>query len=106
MDSSFTEFVVDQLDGLGGVSARAMFGGHGLYCGAAFFGIISSGRLYLKTDEQSRAPFLERGMGPFRPYERQTLSSYYEVPVEVLEDDEELVRWSRRAVSVAVGQGG
>lgn len=106
MDSSFTEFVVDQLDDLGGVSARAMFGGHGLYCGAAFFGIVAAGRLYLKTDERSRRSFLERGMGPFRPNERQTLSSYYEVPVDVLEDDEELVRWSRRAVSVALGQGG
>ena len=37
-------------------------------------------------------------MGPFRPNERQTLKSYYEVPPEVLDDAEALFSWAREAI--------
>lgn len=93
----FLEFVLDQLRGLSGVRARAMFGGHGLYADEVFFGIVSSGRLFFKTDDESRESYRALGMEPFRPNEKQTLRTYYEVPANVLEDDEELVRWAIRA---------
>ena len=100
-DNSFKDFVIDQLAALPGVRARAMFGGHGIYKGDDFFGILLSGRLYFKTDEHSRAEFEKRGMQPFI-YEkaRQTITiHYFEVPPDVLEDRHELVRWARRAVA-------
>lgn len=76
-----------------------MFGGHGLYQGEVFFGIIHKGRLYFKTDQASRAAYVQRGMKPFRPNAKQTLKTYYEVPVEIIEDDEQLTTWAGRAVS-------
>ncbi len=96
-DDSFVAYVLDQLQRLGPVRARAMFGGYGLYNGGVFFGIIDEGRLYFKTDDQSRQEYRRRGMGPFQPNPQQTLKTYYEVPVEVLEDDEELTAWALRA---------
>ena len=99
-DESFKAFVLDQLGALPEVRARAMFGGHGLYQEDRFFGILMDGRLYFKTDEQSRAAYLERRMGPFI-YEkaRRTLTiNYFEVPPDVLESREELVAWARRAI--------
>ena len=51
-----------------------------------FFGIISQARLYFKTTPTSRIAYVQRGMQPFRPNARQTLTSYYEVPVDILED--------------------
>lgn len=57
-DDSVKEFVLDQLRDLGGVEAHAMFGGHGLYRGEIFFGILYKGRLYFKTDDVSRDPDL------------------------------------------------
>jgi DNA transformation protein len=81
-----------------------MFGGHGLYRGEAFFGIIFRGRLYFRTDEASRASYLECGMRPFRPNARQTLGTYYEVPLDVLEDPRELERWA--GVAVRTQRGG
>lgn len=98
---SFVEYVVDQLQRLGSVEAKAMFGAHGLYCGGVFFAIIADGRLYFKTDAASRPDYEGRGMAPFRPNPRQTLKNYYEVPVEVLEDDEELAAWAERALAAA-----
>ena len=56
------------------------------------------GKLYLKVDEKSKGDYLARGMGPFRPNERQTIKSYYEVPPEVLEDPEALLSWAKEAI--------
>lgn len=96
---SYRDFVLDQLRPLEGVSCRSMFGGHGLYLGADFFGILHEGRLYFKTDETTRAHYRERGMAPFAPFEKQVLKTYYEVPEEVVEDQEELASWAREAAA-------
>jgi DNA transformation protein len=95
----FRDFVLEQLEGLSGVSSRAMFGGHGLYLEGAFFAILWKGRLYFRTDDDSRAEYVRRGMGPFRPSPRQTLGSYYEVPPELIEDRRLLAAWARRAAA-------
>jgi DNA transformation protein len=96
--NSFVTFVQDQLHELG-VSPRRMFGGYGLYHRGVFFGIVSGDQLYFKTNEQNRPDYLESGMSPFQPSEKQTLSSYYEVPADVIEDGEQLVEWARKAVA-------
>lgn len=96
----FEQQILDRLSGLGEVKARPMFGGHGLYWRDTIFAIAYGGRLYFKVDEGSKCDYLARGMGPFRPNERQTLKSYYEVPPEVLAEPEALLSWAREAVRV------
>lgn len=93
----FTEFVLDQLSDLHGITWRAMFGGYGLYCGSVFFGIVHKGRLYFKTNATTAKRYRERRMKPYRPNTTQTLHSYYEVPVDVLEDAGELTIWAQQA---------
>lgn len=97
-DNSFKGLVLDQLGALTGVTCRAMFGGYGLYHGKVFFGIIYRGRLYFKTDSTSRAAYLKKGMKPFRPSAKQTLKTYYEVPLDIIEDRDQLPIWARKAV--------
>ena len=53
-------FVLDQLAGLGELRPRRMFGGVGLYCGDAFFGLMDDGVLYLKVDDTTRARYTRR----------------------------------------------
>ena len=106
-DDSFKEFVLDQLRALPDVRARAMFGAHGLYQDEHFFGILDEGRLFFKTDGQSQADYMARGMEPFT-YEskgRVLTMSYHEVPPDVLENALELVAWARRAIEVAARGG-
>jgi DNA transformation protein and related proteins len=93
----FKDFVQDQLSGLPGLTHRAMFGGYGLYCGRVFFGIVHKGRLYFKTTATTAPRYREREMKPFRPNAKQTLNTYYEVPVDVLEDAGELTIWAQEA---------
>lgn len=103
-DDSFKTFVLDQLSALPELRARAMFGAHGLYAGDKFFGILDDGRLFFKTDAQSQAEYIKRGMGPFT-YEMKgevMTMAYHEVPPEILEQPLELVEWARRAIQIAV----
>jgi DNA transformation protein len=98
------EFVLDQLSGLQGLRAQAMFGGVGLYAGEIFFGILAANRLYLKVDESTRAAYEAAGSTPFKPYpDRPTTMRYYDVPPGVLESAPTLVEWARASVAVARG---
>lgn len=102
-DHTFREFVLDQLRCLPELRAKAMFGGHGLYSGANFFGILSEGQLYFKVDETIRAAYAERGMKPFTYTKAKKLVSmnYYEVPPEILEDAELAVEWADQSIHLA-----
>ncbi len=97
-DTSFLDYVLEQLEEARGLKTRAMFGGHGLYLGDAFFGIVHKGSLYLRTDEASRPAYVKAGSKPFNPKGKQELHRYYEVPADVLEDADELLVWVKRAV--------
>jgi DNA transformation protein len=97
-DESFKDFVLDQLSGLDDVEARRMFGGYGLYRDETFFGIIHRGRLYFKIDERTVGEYRKRKMKPFRPNAKQTLKSYYQVPVDIIEDADKLSEWAEAAI--------
>ncbi|MBL8073410.1 MAG: TfoX/Sxy family protein [Nitrospira sp.] len=94
----FRDFVLDQLTDLPGLTVRAMFGGYGLYHRSMFFGIIHRGRLYFKVTAATTLRYKNYGMKAFRPNSKQTLKSFYEVPVDILEDAEALTEWATQAV--------
>jgi DNA transformation protein and related proteins len=94
----FNDRILERLAALGDITSRPLFGGHGFYWQGVIFAIAYRERLYFKVDERSRPAFVSRGMGPFRPNERQTLKSYYEVPPEVLDDPEALLSWAGEAI--------
>lgn len=98
---TFKDFVLEQLEGLGELDYRSMFGGYALYNNGEIFGIVFKGRAYFKTGPANRASFIEKGMKPFRPRSKMTLKSYYEVPIDILEDSERAVEWAKAAVAVS-----
>jgi DNA transformation protein and related proteins len=102
VSAPFKAFVLDQLEELGDVVPRSMFGGVGLYCRSVFFGIIARDVLYLKVDDTNRSDYERAGMPPFRPVagRKKGTMKYYAVPVDVLESATELATWARRAVAV------
>jgi DNA transformation protein and related proteins len=104
VSKEYLAYVLEQLSGMGQLTCRRMFGGAGIYSGQLFFALVFRDQLYFKVDDGSRAEFEELGMEPFRPYAGKPRLSmtYYAVPVEVLEDSEELAAWGRRAVRAAL----
>lgn len=97
-DESFKDFVLDQLQNLAAIEARRMFGSYALYQDETCFGVVSQGRLYFKIDDSTVGAYRVRKMKPFRPNTRQTLKSYYQVPVDIIEDIDALCEWAKRAV--------
>jgi len=97
-DDGFKDFILDQLAGLRNLTTRAMFGSHGLYHGATFFGIIHKGRLYFKVTATTVTLYKSHGMKPFRPNVKQTLTSFYEVPIDVIENADALTDWAMHSV--------
>jgi DNA transformation protein len=103
-DESFKDFVLDQLRELDDVEARRMFGGYGVYQDETFFGIVHKGCLYFKVDESTVGEYRKHKMKPFRPNARQTLKSYYRVPVDIVEAADELAAWAAKAVNCQRGK--
>jgi TfoX N-terminal domain len=64
-EREFAGFVVESLRPLGPVSARRMFGGHGIFMDGLMFGLIADAQLYLKVDEGNRAAYEAEGLQPF-----------------------------------------
>jgi DNA transformation protein and related proteins len=102
VSESFRAYVLDQLEGVGDVAPKSMFGGVGLYCDAVFFGILARDRLYLKVDSRNLPDYQQAGMKPFKPFPGRAGSmKYYEVPLAVLESPTELAAWARKAIAAA-----
>ena len=102
--SDFVDTVVhDLLSGFRDVRARAMFGGHGLYKDGVLFAILVKDRLYFKVDETNKKDYVKKGCHPFtyRASGKKRVSmSYWEVPVEILEDREEMSRWAEKSYRI------
>jgi DNA transformation protein len=98
-EGSFGAFVLDQLGDLGNVEARPMFGGAGFYLDGVFFGILYRERLYFRVSADTIGEYRKRKMKPFDPFDGKKGDSrgYYEVPTEILESPDDLVKWARAA---------
>ena len=103
ISDDFLEYVLEQLSTWGEVRARRMFGGAGLYRQGNMFGLIADDVAYLKVGRLNQEDFEKAGSRPFQPYpDRKTTMPYWAIPVEVLEDREELARWAEKALAVAM----
>jgi DNA transformation protein and related proteins len=98
----YLAYVTDQLSCLGRVEPKRMFGGVGIYFKDLFFAVIAEDVLYFKVDDSNRPDYVAAGMEPFRPFEDKTaVMSYYEVPIDVLENRHRLRDWAQKALAVA-----
>lgn len=101
--SDFIPFVQELLARWGTVTARRMFGGHGLYHEGLMFAIVMNQQLFLKADAHNRPEFEALGLKPFTyPMKgKEVALSYWSVPDAVFDDASEAVRWARSAWEAA-----
>jgi DNA transformation protein len=99
VSEGYREYVIERLERVGQVTARNMFGGVGIYFEGLLCALIAEDVLYFKVDDANRLDYEATGMGPFRSG-GQTMQ-FYEVPEEVLDDDEKLRLWTGKALDVA-----
>lgn len=104
VSNEYLTYVIDQLYDLGPVTSRRMFGGAGLYCDGVMFAIVVDDMLYFKVDDSNRADYDDAGSGPFvyTTDRGKSTMSYWEVPIDVLENKDRAARWARKALAVAL----
>lgn len=103
-ESDFVAHLLELLHPVGGVTAKRMFGGYGLFRDGLMFGLVADGVLYLKADEDNRAEFTDIGLPAFQ-YEtrdgRVSVMSYHQCPEDALESPIVMTRWARSAIAAA-----
>ena len=91
-DKEFVDFVLDQIDNAGEVSAKKMFGEWGVFSNGKIFALICNSKLYIKPTEAGRA-FIENPVEA-PPYEGAKPSFLIEDKLEDREWLSHLVRIS------------
>lgn len=100
----FVDHVLELLEPLGTMRARAMFGGFGIFHVDRMIALVADDRLFLKTDRHTKAAFEAAGSAPFvyaGKRARPTVMSYHEAPAACLDDAETMLHWARLAVEAA-----
>jgi DNA transformation protein len=102
--SDFIPFVQELLEDWAPVSARRMFGGHGLYHEGLMFAIVMDQQLFLKVDEQNRPDFEALGRTPFTytMKGKDVALSYWAAPEGIFDAPEEAVKWAQSAWDAAL----
>jgi DNA transformation protein len=100
----FASYIVDLMQSIGPVNAKAMFGGYGIFLEGLMFGLIAENVLYLKADEETENEFKARGLDNFTYNKKgkEFKMSYYQAPAEAMENREEMNLWAAKAYSAAL----
>jgi DNA transformation protein len=102
-NKAFCETVLQHLNQVAPVTARAMFGGYGIYTEGVIFALIADGVLYFKVDDSNRDDYLNAGMRPFT-YEgkgKPIEMSYCQLPDAVWQDLATLAVWVEKSAAVS-----
>lgn len=101
--SQYVDYVLDQLEGIGHLSVKSMFGAMGLYHEDLMFGIIEKDVLYFKVNAVSVRRYQEYRCNPFEYTRAGKICQlkYYQVPDAVMDEAEQLKAWAIEAMHVA-----
>lgn len=100
----FVAHALDLLAPLGAVSARPMFGGHGLYARGVMFGLLDDEELFLRADDEARPAFVAAGcrQWSYPTKEGRQPGDYWRPPDEAHEDAEAMQPWAERGLAAAL----
>ena len=109
MSADFIAYLQELFADFGTVTARRMFGGHGLYASidggdAVFFALVIDDALYLKVDAQTQMRFEAAGCAPFVYTKQQEpiATSYWSAPDEAMDSAQAMRPWAQLAYDAAL----
>ena len=101
---SFAEFLREQLEPLGHVTLRRMFGKTGVFCDGLMLGMVRHDTLYFRVDAENRDTFKEAEAFPPLNYEKGGAAidlAFWRAPERLFDDTDEFVTWARAALGAA-----
>lgn len=102
--TALVDHCLELLAPMGDVTARSMFGGHGLRIDGVFMALIAFDRLFLKADALTRPQFAAAGCEPFvyAGQGKPVTMSYWTVPPQAMESPADMQPWARLALDAAL----
>jgi len=98
------ETAAELFSAFGAVDVRRMFSGYGVYADDVCFALYLRGEFYLKADETTIPRFVAEGSEHFSYSTRAktvSVKSWWQMPIRLYDEPEELADWARQAVAVA-----
>jgi DNA transformation protein len=100
----FIEFVRELMSPLGTLSDGRFFGGHSFKSRGTQFAMIMGNTLYFCVNDHTRKDYEAKGMESFSyttKKRRVFVRKYYAVPEDIVEEQDELVKWGTLAIDAA-----
>jgi DNA transformation protein len=92
------EALVDDLQPLGAVVTKRMFGGFGVFLDGTMFALVDpSGGVFLRGDDTTAGEFASAGSA------KHGRMPYWEMPDTVRSNADQLEVWAQRALTIAEG---
>ncbi|WP_370089904.1 TfoX/Sxy family protein [Ekhidna sp.] len=89
------ELILEKLSSINGITSKKMFGGHGIFHEGKMFGIIDSkGKAFLRTNDDSKTAFIEKGA------EQHSKMPYHSIPDSILNSDN-LIKWVEKSIRIS-----
>jgi DNA transformation protein len=105
LNEDYRNFVLDQLADFGEFEAKNQFGGTALMHEGVAFGKIKHDTLWLKVDDSNREDFVAKGMSQYTyGKDNSRKLNFYEAPVDIVEDRDQLVAWAKKAHKAALNK--
>ena len=99
--TDYVDFILDQLSNWIPILTKRMFGCIGLYADGLMFGIIAKETIYFKVDDSNKNKYLEAGSETLKLFKSNSVvASFYEVPVEIIEDANQFVVWAEASLEI------
>lgn len=93
---AFVQNIVQTLSALGDVSARPMFGGHGVFAAGKMFALISKDTIYFKADDENRPLFEAAGRSSYGKI------PYFQAPPDSAGKKKQIVALAEGALAAAL----
>ncbi|MAU14519.1 MAG: competence protein TfoX [Muricauda sp.] len=105
ISTDYLDFVLDQLSNWRTVRPKKMFGCIGLYAEGVIFGVIAKETVFLKVDDTNKKHYIEAGSESLKLFKNNTtVPSYYEVPIDILENAEQFTTWAEQSLTIQMSR--
>ncbi|KRO54141.1 MAG: hypothetical protein ABS04_06510 [Pelagibacteraceae bacterium BACL5 MAG-121015-bin10] len=100
--SEFLQYALDLFSSLGRLSTKTLFGGNAILKNNITFAMVFDGSIYLKTNKNSVKKYLDLKSKPlsYKKNNKTINLRYYEIPVEILDDEDQLIEWAIEATQI------
>ena len=100
--SEFLQYALDLFNPLGRLTSKTLFGGNAILKNNITFAMVFDGSIYLKTDKNTVKKYLDLDSKPlsYKKNNKTISLRSYEIPIEVLDDEDQLIQWAIEASEI------